>query len=53
MELWLKVELAVCEAWADIGVIPQEDMAVIRGATVQAERSAELLRETHHDMIAF
>ena len=53
MELWLKVELAVCEAWADMGVIPEEDMAAIRGATVQAERSAELFRETHHDMIAF
>ena len=21
-ELWLRVELAVCEAWADMGVIP-------------------------------
>jgi adenylosuccinate lyase len=52
-ELWLQVELAVCEAWADMGAIPQEDMAAIRGATVQTERSAELFRETHHDMIAF
>ena len=52
-ELWLKVELAVCEAWADMGVIPEQDIAAIRGATVQTERSAELLRETHHDMIAF
>ena len=52
-ELWLRVELAVCEAWADMGVIPEEDLAQIRGATVQAERSAELFRETHHDMIAF
>lgn len=52
-ELWLKVELAVCEAWADMGVIPEQDIAAIRGATVQAERSAELFRETHHDMIAF
>jgi adenylosuccinate lyase len=52
-ELWLQVELAVCEAWADVGAIPQDDMAAIRGATVQTERSAELFRETHHDMIAF
>jgi adenylosuccinate lyase len=28
-------------------------MAAIRGATVQADRSAELFRETHHDMISF
>jgi adenylosuccinate lyase len=52
-ELWLKVELAVCQAWADAGVIPEEDMRAIRGATIQAERSAELLHETHHDMISF
>src|ERR1700730_9691557 len=53
MELWLEVELAVCEAWTEAGVIPEEDMAAIRGATVQADRSAELFRETHHDMISF
>ena len=53
LELWLRVELAVCEAWADVGVIPEADMATIRGATVDAERTAELLRETHHDMISF
>jgi adenylosuccinate lyase len=53
MQLWLKVELAVCEAWTEMGAIPEEDMAAIRSATVQAERSAELFRETHHDMIAF
>jgi adenylosuccinate lyase len=53
MQLWLNVELAVCEAWTEMGVIPEEDMAAIRSATVQEERSAELFRETHHDMIAF
>jgi adenylosuccinate lyase len=53
MELWLQVELAVCEAWTDAGVIPEADMAAIRGATVQGERSAELFRQTHHDMISF
>jgi adenylosuccinate lyase len=52
-ELWLRVELAVCEAWTEMGVIPEEDMAAIRGATVQDDRSAELFHQTHHDMIAF
>jgi adenylosuccinate lyase len=28
-------------------------MAAIRGASVQADRSAELFKETHHDMISF
>jgi adenylosuccinate lyase len=53
MELWLQVEVAVCEAWTELGVIPEADMAAIRRATVQADRSAELFRETHHDMISF
>src|SRR5579864_7874174 len=52
-ELWLNVELAVCQAWTEMGVIPEEDMAAIRGATVQAERSAELFEQTHHDIISF
>jgi adenylosuccinate lyase len=53
MNLWLQVELAVCEAWTDQGVIPEEDMAAIREATVQADRSVELFQQTHHDMISF
>jgi adenylosuccinate lyase len=53
MEQWLSVELAVCEAWTEMGVIPEADMAAIRSATIQADRSAELFRETHHDMISF
>jgi adenylosuccinate lyase len=53
MELWLNVELAVCEAWAEQGVIPDADMRAIRLASVQADRSAELFKETHHDMISF
>jgi adenylosuccinate lyase len=52
-ELWLQVELAVCEAWAELGVIPDEDLAVIRGAHLNEERREELLRETHHDIISF
>jgi adenylosuccinate lyase len=53
LELWLKVELAVCEAWAELGVIPEEDMRAIRGATLQPERMAELFSATHHDVISF
>jgi adenylosuccinate lyase len=52
-ELWLRVELAVCEAWAELGVIPEEDIQAIRSATVQTERESELFKLTHHDMIAF
>ena len=29
---WLQVELAVCEAWAEEGTIPADDMAKLRMA---------------------
>jgi adenylosuccinate lyase len=51
--LWLKVEIAVCEAWAEIGKITSEDMARIRNASCDLERVAEILRVTHHDVTAF
>lgn len=53
LELWWQVELAVCEAWAELGAIPEEDMQVIRAATLQPERMAELFSATHHDVISF
>jgi adenylosuccinate lyase len=53
MQLWLDVEVAVCEAWGELGVIPEADIAAIRGAAIQPERMAELFRETHHDIISF
>ncbi|MEJ7654734.1 MAG: lyase family protein, partial [Chloroflexia bacterium] len=52
-ERWLQVELAVCEAWTKHGVIPEEDMAGLRSATVSADRVAEIERETDHDLISF
>lgn len=52
-EQWLRVELAVCEAWTEEGVIPREDMEKLRSATVSAGRVAEIERETDHDLIAF
>lgn len=50
---WLKVELAVCEAWTELGVIPEQDMAGIRSARFDQERFDETLKVTHHDMTAF
>ncbi len=50
---WLKVEIAVCEAWAELGEIPQEAMPKIRKAGYRLERMAEFLKVTHHDMTAF
>jgi adenylosuccinate lyase len=50
---WLLVELAVCEAWADDGVVPQPDMEKLRAARYDIDRLNEVLKRTRHDMTAF
>ena len=50
---WLKVELAVCEAWSEIGIIPLEDMQKLQNATYNLIRINEIFDQTKHDMTAF
>jgi adenylosuccinate lyase len=50
---WLKVEVAVCEAWAELGVIPREAVPKIKLARVNLKRMEEILKQTHHDVTAF
>ena len=52
---WLDVELAALEAWAELGAVPADAVAVIRAQAhaPSPERVAELERETHHDVAAF
>ena len=51
---YLKVELAVCEAYAQLGQIPQEALNSIKEkATFSLERIDEIEREVRHDVIAF
>jgi adenylosuccinate lyase len=50
---WLKIEIAACEAWAELGEITQEDIVKIRKASYKLNRVAEFLKITHHDMTAF
>jgi len=51
---WLEVELAVCQAWHELGVIPREDMENIRSrADFDLERILEIEEKTRHDVIAF
>jgi adenylosuccinate lyase len=52
-EKWLQVQLAACEAWTAEGVVPEEDMKLLRGATFNMERLNEILGETRHEMTAF
>ncbi|MCH9036290.1 MAG: adenylosuccinate lyase [Chloroflexi bacterium] len=50
---WLQVEIAVCEAWAQEGVIPLEAAEKIRGARYDLAVFEEAMKETQHDMTAF
>ena len=50
---WLEVEIAVCEAWSELGIIPREVVPKIKLARLNPKRMEELLTETHHDMTAF
>ncbi|MBT9141248.1 MAG: Adenylosuccinate lyase [Dehalococcoidia bacterium] len=50
---WLQVEIAVCEAWADLGVVPMEALPEIRKAGLDLGRMEEILKVTRHDMTAF
>lgn len=50
---WLQVEMAACEAWAELGIIPKEAIPKIRKAHINLERMSEILKVTHHDVTAF
>ena len=53
-EAWLEVEILACEAWSTLGVIPEEDVKLIRqNARVDVERAKEIELETRHDVVAF
>jgi adenylosuccinate lyase len=38
--VWLEVELAVCEAWTRLGVIPAAEMAEIRAKAISTCRAS-------------
>ncbi|MFA5308614.1 MAG: adenylosuccinate lyase [Dehalococcoidales bacterium] len=50
---WLDVEIAVCDAWAETGVIPRQAIPKIKMAKCNLKRMDEILQETRHDMTAF
>ena len=50
---WLDVEIAVCDAWAEVGVIPRSAIPKIKMAKCNLKRMEEILKETRHDMTAF
>ena len=52
-QCWLEVEIAVAEAWAAEGLVPESALPAIRAATFDLDRIAEIEAETQHDVIAF
>ncbi|MBD2667192.1 adenylosuccinate lyase [Richelia sinica FACHB-800] len=54
LKTWLQVEIAVCEAQAELGYIPSEAVAEIKAkANFDPKRVLEIEAEVRHDMIAF
>jgi adenylosuccinate lyase len=52
-ELWLRIELIVCEGWADLGEIPQSALERLRRARVDPDHIARLEERVGHDVVAF
>ncbi|WP_078408357.1 adenylosuccinate lyase [Priestia abyssalis] len=53
-DAWLEVEILACEAWAELGAIPKEDVALLRqNASFDIKRIQEIEEETRHDVVAF
>jgi adenylosuccinate lyase len=51
---WLDVEVAACEAWAELGQIPSEAARKIRrDASFNLDKVDEYIAITHHDVTAF
>ena len=52
--IWLDIEIAVCEVYAEKGIIPAEDLRIIKEkASFSVERILEIEDQVHHDVIAF
>ncbi len=52
-ELWLRIELTVCEGWADLGEIPRSVLERLRQARVDPDHIARLEERVGHDVVAF
>lgn len=52
-EVWRDVEIAIVEAHAKLGAVPQEAVEKVKESTFTLERSDEIEKETRHDLMAF
>ncbi|MBR8836080.1 MAG: adenylosuccinate lyase [Stigonema ocellatum SAG 48.90 = DSM 106950] len=54
LKTWLEVEIAVCEAQAELGLIPTEAVEEIKAkANFDPQRVLEIEAEVRHDVVAF
>lgn len=52
--IWLDIEIAACEALAELGVVPADALTVIKEkASFDVDRIHEIEEQVHHDVIAF
>ena len=53
-QAWLEVEILIDEAWSKLGLIPEEDVRLIREkATFTTDRILEIEETTHYDVVAY
>ncbi len=53
-DTWLAIEVAACEAMNKLGLVPDDDIKIIKEkASYDIDRVAEIEEETKHDVIAF
>jgi adenylosuccinate lyase len=51
---WLEIEIAICEAYGELSLIPQEDLKTIKEkADFDIDRINEIEKRTKHDVVAF
>jgi adenylosuccinate lyase len=51
---WLQVEVLACEAMAELGLVPSQELEAIRQkARFDVERVKEIEKRTRHDVVAF
>jgi adenylosuccinate lyase len=54
LRTWLDIEIAICEAYNRLGMIPAPDLSLIKErAIVDPARVLEIEKETRHDVVAF
>ena len=52
-DIWLIIEIATCQAWAERGLISNSDMEKIKKAKFNKKSYENWFSETKHDLVSF